>query len=107
MKHKKTIVGLSIAAVLGIVIFLGLRANQRIEPDTKQSNSQPVSNQHPNGTAQQTKSGQKPPASPWDVWVDEQANATIRSFLKVLEANGEKLTSEEIAVWRDLPIALN
>ena len=102
MKHKKTIVGLSLAAVLGVAIFLGLRAHQRIEPDAKPSNFQPVSNQHPNGIAQQTKSGQKQPASPWDVWVDGQADAVMRSFLKVLEANGEKLTSEEIAVWRDL-----
>lgn len=102
MKHKKTIVGLSLAAVLGIVIFLGLRANQRIGPDVKQSNSQSFSSQHSNGIAQQTKSGQKPPASPWDVWVDAQADATMRSFLKVLEANGKKLTSEEITVWRDL-----
>lgn len=102
MKHKKTIVGLSLVAILGVAIFLGLRANQRTEPDAKQSNLQSFSSQHSNGIAQQIKSGQKQSASPWDAWVDAQADATIRSFLKVMQANGEKPTSEEIAVWRDL-----
>lgn len=101
MKQKRTLVGLFLAAVLGVAVFLGLRAHQQIEPDAKRSNFQPVSKQYPNGIAQKTKSGQMPPASPWDVWVNEQADAAIRSYLKVVEANGEQRTSEEIAIRRN------
>ena len=126
---KNTIIGLSLAAILGVTIFLGLRANhqrieldstksdsptfskrlpiglranhQRIELDSTKSDSPTFSKRLPNGIAQQTKSGQKQSTSLWEIWVDEQTDAVMKSYLKVVEANGEKRTSEEIAVWRD------